>query len=165
MVLIHAEEMGDRWHGIGSGTYGGEGWHEDIGEEWNDDNSGTYSDFSTIINNLSGYCLPSLIRNFTKLTSNVSKVVLDDFQERLTRLTNIDYLVGDDGRLFMESWNSWKASHRFCWRWNFRMNVLFAVSFFAYSFSLLFLATCLRCNTLTAVSQITELESGFLVEV
>ena len=30
-------------------------------------------------NHLSGYCFPSMIRHFTKLTSDVCKVVLDDF--------------------------------------------------------------------------------------
>ena len=34
--------------------------------------------FQQEINHLSGYCFPSLIRKFTKLTSDVSKVVLDD---------------------------------------------------------------------------------------
>ena len=35
--------------------------------------------FQQEINHLSGYCFPSLIRKFTKLTSDVSKVVFGDF--------------------------------------------------------------------------------------
>ena len=35
--------------------------------------------FQQETNHLSGYCFPSMIRHFTKLTSDVCKVVLDDF--------------------------------------------------------------------------------------
>ena len=33
MELIHAEDRGGRIHGIGSGPYGGEGWHDVRGDE------------------------------------------------------------------------------------------------------------------------------------
>ena len=72
MVFIHEEERGDRWHDIGGVTHGGEGWHDDRGEEWHDDDDGdTYSYFSARNK-------PYLIRKFTKLTSEVCKVILDD---------------------------------------------------------------------------------------
>ena len=87
------------------------------------------------------------------------------FEERLTRLINIKYLVGDDNRLFMESWHLWKASYRFCWRCRFRLAILFSVSFFASYFSCLLSATSIYCATLALVRYIPVLKSGFLVEV
>ena len=93
------------------------------------------------------------------------KASLMVFEDRLTRLMNIDSSVGDDDRLFMESLNFWKASHRFCWRWNFLVTFSFAVYFFASSFSLLFPDNSMHCATLAAARFIFELESWFLTEV
>ena len=85
------------------------------------------------------------------LTLMCAKSSLMVFEESLMRLVNMDYLVVDDNRLFMEYWNFWKASDRFCWRCNFRVDVFFSVYFFDCSFSLLFLATILYCDNLAAV--------------
>ena len=152
MVFTHAEERGDRWHDIGSGPYRGEGWHDGRGEEWHDDDGGTYSSFSRkklIIYLATVYLiwlwiLPSL----PLMRPKASLIIVD---ERLIRLMNIDYLVGDNNRLFIESWHLWKASHRLFCRWNFRMNVFFSVYYFASSVSILFSATIIHCDTLVAV--------------
>ena len=88
--------------------------------------------------------LPSLPLMCAKASLMVVKYML-------TRLMNIDSPVGDKNRLFMESWYFWKASHHFCWRCNFRVNIFFAVSFFASSFSLIFSPTSMNCATLAAV--------------
>ena len=93
-----------------------------------------------------------------------SKAYLMVSEEMLTRLTNTNYLVGDDDRMFTESWNLWKASDCFSWRCNFRVAVFFAVYFFASSFSILFSATSMNCSTLTAVRYIPKIESGFLLD-
>ena len=87
------------------------------------------------------------------------------FEYMLIRLMNINSLVGGENRLFMESWNFWKASHRFCWRCDFLLAVFFDVSFFTYFFSLLSSYTSLYCATLSALRYIPVLKSGFLVEV
>ena len=47
------------------------------------------------------------------------------FEDRLTRLTNMNFSVGDDDRLFVESWNFRKVSDHFfedtTYRWMYFM--------------------------------------------
>ena len=77
----------------------------------------------------------------------------------------LSLLVVDEVRLFIELMHLPKATDRLSWRWNFLVDVLFDVTFFASSFSLLFSSTCRKCTTLTAVSLIHDFESGFLLVV
>ena len=77
----------------------------------------------------------------------------------------MDCLEGDDDRLYIKSWNFWKASDRFFWRHNFRAVFFFVVSFLDTSFSLLFSTTGLHRPTLEAVNYITKLKPGFFLVV
>ena len=77
----------------------------------------------------------------------------------------MDYLDGDNNRMYTDSCYFWKAPDRFIWRDNFQEAVLFAVSFFASSFYILLLSTIMNYDTLSEVSYITELKSGFFLVV
>ena len=61
--------------------------------------------FQQEINNIFGYCFPYLIRNSPSLPLMYVKLSLIIVEDMLMRLMNIKYLVGDYGRLFIESWN------------------------------------------------------------
>ena len=74
---------------------------------------------------------PSLLPRCEKASLRVSN-------DRLTSLMNMDSPEVDNNRMCMEYWHLWKASDMFCWRQNFWKSVLFSVSFFASSWSLLF---------------------------
>ena len=92
-----------------------------------------------------------------------AKASLRVFNDRLTSTKNKYSLEGDNNRLYMKSWNPWKYFYRFYWIHNFWVAVLFAVSIFASSFSLLFLSTCIYCATLAVMKYIPELKSGFFL--
>ena len=132
-------------------------WHHD-------DGNGTYSYiyFKKLIISLDTVSLLWLLIS-PILTPMCTKPSLMVFEERLMRFMNIDYLVEDNDILLMKSWNLWKASYNFCWRWKFWVAVFFAVSFPPSQFYLLLSATSLNCATWAAVKMIPELESWFLL--
>ena len=86
-------------------------------------------------------------------------------EERLRRLTNINSLVGEDNRLFIESWNLWKTSDCFCWWCKSRVSVFFYITFFIPYLYLLLSATSIYCATLAEMRYIPIIESWFLTKV
>ena len=167
MVVIHAEYRGDRWHDICGGPYWVEFWYDDKVEEWHDDDfGGTYSDLDCKKQIISLATVSLLwLGSLPSLPPMYAKSSLVVFEERLTRLMNMDSSVGDNNRILVESWYLWKASDHFYQRCNFRVAVFFDASFFTSSFYLLFSATSLYWDNLAAVRYISKLESGFLLEV
>ena len=100
-----------------------------------------------------------------RLPPRCEKKSLRILYESSISLIKIYYFQGDVDRLYMVSWDFWKASDCFCWRPTFWVDVLFDVSFFASYLSLLLLANILYCATLVVVRWIPELESGFFLMV
>ena len=90
-----------------------------------------------------------------------AKAILIIVEERLTRLTNINSFVGYDNRLFMESWNFWKFSHRFYWRCNFRVAVFFDVSFFDSYFISYSQPLVCNCDNLRVLGRFQYLNQGY----
>ena len=109
--------------------------------------------------NVSLWVLGSLA-HFPPRCTKASLMVLGDCRRSFINL----YLsVVEEDRLFIELMHISKASDILSWRWTFLVAVFFAVIFFVSSISLVFADTCLHCSTLTSVSYIPEVESGFLL--
>ena len=100
--------------------------------------------------------------NFPPMCTKASLTVLEDFW---ISWINLSSLVVEEDILFMELMHISKASDTLSWRLSFLVAVFFSVTVFASSFFLLLSYTCLYCATLTVVSYITEVESGFLLVV
>ena len=125
---------GEGWHDDGVDPCRGEGWQVTWYSWWSIGSRGVawwqrrgvtwwwwwylLNFFKQEINHLSGYCFPSLMRKFAKLTSDVWKSVLDDCWREVNDVYEHRLLGGRKKILFMDSWHFWKASHCFCWRCN-----------------------------------------------
>ena len=82
------------------------------------------------------------------------------FEDKLMRSINMYYLVGDDNRLFTESWNLWNASDRICWIYNFWLHVFFYIYF-----SFLLLSPILTHQYVLRLFTSGEVDSQILIRV